>query len=713
MRRRIGIVGRIDPEATLLDGQTIKTRTLYRHLAAHYGADRIVGVDTRDYRRRAPQVTRELLRCLRTCDDIVVLLSAGGRRALFPILSAAARMGHKRIYHNLIGGHLADNIEQDRSGKLVRQLNSFAINWVESRALERRLGELGVANAAYLPNFKDLPTQAAASPVPAERPFRLCTFSRVTPHKGITNAIQTVAAINAEAGREIATLDIYGPLDPAYAAEFHRLVAAHPGVHYAGVAPAERGVDIMRDYYALLFPTRWPGEGVPGTIIDAMGAGLPVVASRWPYYDEMLEDGVTGLSYDYDHPEQLHDTLRRFLELPEAEVAAMRRAIFTRAADYSAEAVIGEIVSALDAGGAVPARPPRVLIVIHGLNTGGAETMVLGLARELAAAAVPVRVVSLHGANTDVGARMRQAGIDVVALNKAKGPDPRAIGKLRRQIRDFAPTVVHTHLPVLEYVVPAVRLSGTDARIIHTVHNVAHKETQRPALRTLNRRAFTHGVVPVALTEQVRDSICREYGLESSAVPVVGNGVDVERFRCQGDRKVHDGGPRLLCVARMVPAKNHGLLLHTVAALGQTGMNASLTLVGDGPLRGQLEAQARTLGIADRVHFAGLQRDPRPFYQDADLFMLLSDYEGQPMSLIEAMASGLPAVATPVGGVPDVVVGDVNGALVEPDADRAAAAVQAIWNDPDRYARLSAGAVRTAEAHSARTMTEKYLELYR
>ncbi|WP_136192301.1 glycosyltransferase family 4 protein [Actinomyces procaprae] len=716
---RIGLIGRIDSGGALTDGQTVKTRTLYRGLVSRFGAERIIAVDTRDYRHRAPQVTRELLRCLGTCDDVIVLLSAGGRRALFPILAVAARLGRKRVYHSLIGGRLADDIVRDRSGRLVRQLNSFAVNWVESHALADRLGELGVGNAVYLPNFKDLPELPAASPVPERRPVRLCTFSRVTARKGITNAIEAVTAINARAGANTAALDVYGPLDPAYADEFQRLLAVHPSARYMGQVAPDEGARILRDYYALLFPTQWPGEGVPGTIIDAMAAGLPVVASRWPYYGEILQDGVTGLSYDYDHPEQLRDTLRRFLDLPEAQVAAMRQGMRDRVAAYSSQEVVGEIIRTIEAGScapqaqpAPPASQPRVLLVVHGLNTGGAETMVATLAAELVAAAVPVRVVSLHGADTDVGARMREAGIDVVAINKAPGPDPRTILALRRQIQEFAPTVVHTHLPVLQYVMPAVRLSGTGARVIHTVHNLAAKETRRSVLRRLNRRAFTHGVMPVALTEQVQDSVCREYGLEPDAVPIVGNGVGIERFRCE-PRTGGDGVVRLLCVARMVPAKNHALLLETMAEIRRSGMDASLTLVGDGPLRGRLETQARALGLADRVHFAGVHRDPGPFYRDADLFVLLSDYEGQPMSLIEAMAAGLPVVATPVGGVPDVVVDGLSGVLVPPNPQRAADAIRATWEDPARYTLLSNGAARSAGEHSARTMTEKYLELYR
>ena len=735
-RRRIGFIGRIDPDETMVDGQTVKTRTLYRYLVRRFGASNIRVVDTRDYRRETGRVVRELLRCLHECDDVVVLLSSGGRRTLFPILWLASTALGVRIYHDLIGGSLADDVEADPSGLLVHYLNSFEVNWVETRALADRLSALGVRNASHLPNFKDVDdVDVDPHAPPSGPPYRLCTLSRVTPEKGIDNAVRAVAAINGD-GPPMVTLDVFGPIEPSYEERFRRLVDSVPHVRYAGRVPPERAAAAVSGHFALIFPTEWTGEGVPGTIIDAMHAGLPVVASRWRYYHEMLQDGVTGLSYDFDRPELLEATIRELLALPEARIVSMRRALLERARAYTPEAVFGEIARTLMSAArgpviagsktpaaltapapgptaAAPSDGVRVMIVIHGLETGGAEMMVLHLARELSRAGHPVRVVSLHGDDTDVAGLMRRAGVDVVALNKAGGPDPRTVLRLRAQMRDFSPAVVHTHLPVLEYVLPAVRLYGRRVKVIHTVHNIAREETRHRVLREVNRRAFSHGVVPVALNEEVKSSICREYALPPSAVPVVGNGIDLDAFRGPQRRGLRGAGARLLCVARLAPAKNHALLLRTVARLRESGRDVSLTLVGDGPLRGALEERARELGISERVRFAGRRTDTAAFYRDCDLFVLLSDYEGMPMSIIEAMASGLPVVATRAGGVAELVDDGVNGALVEADAAAAAGVIAAICDDPALYARLSAGAVRTSSHYSAEAMMEKYVDLYR
>ncbi|QKD80053.1 glycosyltransferase family 4 protein [Actinomyces marmotae] len=351
VERRIGIMGRIDLGETMVDGQTVKTRVVYRHLADRFGAGAIRTVDTLDYRHHPLRVAKDAARCLAACDDVVVLLSDNGRRFFFPVLALAASARGTRVFHNLIGGRLADDIERDPSGRLVRYLNAFQVNWVESRALVARLAELGVRNAAYLPNFKDLDAGEARLDAPTGRPARLCTFSRVVPGKGIENAVRTVARLNEDAGAAgpVAVLDIYGPVDEDYEEAFRALIESAPHARYMGAVKPEQGVATIRDYHALLFPTEFWGEGIPGTIVDAMGAGLPVIASHWAFYSEMLTDGVTGLGYDFERPEDLRPTIESFLALPRQEVEAMRRAMHERAEAYTADAVFERIAEALTA----------------------------------------------------------------------------------------------------------------------------------------------------------------------------------------------------------------------------------------------------------------------------------------------------------------------------------------------------------------------------
>ena len=134
-----------------------------------------------------------------------------------------------------------------------------------------------------------------------EEPFKLCTFSRVTEKKGIGDAVEAVRQINEENGRTVYTLDIYGQVDDGQEEWFENLKKTFPEyVHYCGLIPFDKSVDVLKNYFALLFPTKFYTEGIPGTIIDAYAAGVPIISSRWENFDDIIDDGVTGIGYDFD-----------------------------------------------------------------------------------------------------------------------------------------------------------------------------------------------------------------------------------------------------------------------------------------------------------------------------------------------------------------------------------------------------------------------------
>ena len=338
--KKIGIIGRVDPERTLFDGQTVKTRMMYRLLCEMFGEQNLVVVDTIDYRERAVKVICETVRCLMTCDDVFVLLSGNGRRVLFPVLAFMVRVRGVRIYHNLIGGWLARNL--DRYPKWIGYLNSFKVNWVEAHKLVAALSEKGVGNASYLPNFKYLEDGVYSQERVCGPDYRFCTFSRVMEKKGVGDAMRAVEQVAATYSAGRLALDIYGPVEDSYRAEFESLLDECPHSCYRGCVEPERSVATIVGYDALLFPTRWELEGIPGTIIDALAAGVPVIASRWGYYDEMLEDGVTGLSYEFDRQEQLPACIRHFIEVGDG-VRRMGSACKVRAREYTPEVVAKEI----------------------------------------------------------------------------------------------------------------------------------------------------------------------------------------------------------------------------------------------------------------------------------------------------------------------------------------------------------------------------------
>lgn len=346
---KIGLIGRIDPEDTMCDGQTVKTRTVWRMLCERYGAENVVTVETLNYRREPLRVWREWRRCVCECDDIVVLLSHNGRRLFFPLLRRAAERRGTRVYHDLIGGWLVRDC--GREPQLPVQLRSFEVNWVESADLVEGLHEFGVHNAEFLPNFKQIePVLEGELATPVTAPRRVCTFSRVVEQKGILDAICAVGQLCAEDGAGSWELDIYGPVDLAFEQNFERALAAAPWARYCGSVAPESSVDVLRPYWALLFPTKWKPEGFPGTVIDALAAGVPVVATRWRYYAEMLADGETGASYEFGGGAGELAAAIRELEALEATGRMMdvKRACVRRAAAYAADELFGRMCGRIE-----------------------------------------------------------------------------------------------------------------------------------------------------------------------------------------------------------------------------------------------------------------------------------------------------------------------------------------------------------------------------
>lgn len=297
-KEQIGFIGHLALGKEFFDGQTVKTRTLYYGIVDHIG-DRVILVDT--YNRNKPLLLGfQTIKCLAKTRKIVIMLSRNGLRIYLPILYWFVKLFDANIYHCVIGGN--DDELLMKHPRWIKYLNSFCANWYESKNLAEEMQKKGINSAKYLPNFKNI-QQLSIDELMEEKhkwlkktEFTFCTFSRVTKEKGISDAIIAINKIRKE--RHIAIkLDIYGPIEDNYRDEFMELLKKVDCVEYKGVTESDNSVDTLKTYYGLLFPTYFYGEGFPGTLIDAMCAGIPVIASNWHFNAEIITDGVDGIVY--------------------------------------------------------------------------------------------------------------------------------------------------------------------------------------------------------------------------------------------------------------------------------------------------------------------------------------------------------------------------------------------------------------------------------
>ena len=352
----------------------------------------------------------------------------------------------------------------------------------------------------------------------------------------------------------------------------------------------------------------------------------------------------------------------------------------------------------------------KILQVIPYFCFGGAETMCENLTYALKKLGHQVTVVSLYAERTPISERMEAAGVRILYLDKKLGLDLSMVPKLAKIMAQEKPDAVHTHLDVIKYAVAAARLKGI-RRCVHTVHNVADKEAEGRLQKLINGTYFRLGwSVPVALSPEVRDSIVSFYGLPGKKVPVIFNGVDLSR--CLPKTEYGAEELRLVHVGRFNEQKNHRGLLDAFALVKQSLPGCRLDLLGDGELREETETYAQQLGLRDSVNFLGNRGNVYPYLQAADIFLLPSRYEGMPMSILEAMGTGLPVVASAVGGVPDMLKDGESGLLVSQDPRDVADAVLKLAGDPRLRARLGQNAKQESRRFSAEYMAECYAAAY-
>ena len=353
----------------------------------------------------------------------------------------------------------------------------------------------------------------------------------------------------------------------------------------------------------------------------------------------------------------------------------------------------------------------KIMQVIPYFCFGGAETMCENLTYALKAMGHEVCVVSLYNARTPIAARMEEAGVQIVYLDKKTGLDLSMVPKLRRIMEQERPDVVHTHLNIIKYAAAAAKLAGIQ-RCVHTVHNLADKEAEGRIQKIVNGFYFAHGwSVPVALSPEVQRSIGEFYGLPLNKVPVVFNGIDLGR--CMQKRTYTLGETIVLThIGRFNEQKNHEGLLQAFAGILVQHPNCRLDLLGDGELMEQTRAKAKELGISEHVRFLGAQNNVYPYLQQTDVFLLPSRYEGMPMTLIEAMGTGLPIAASAVGGVPDMIEDGESGLLTSCDPEAVAGAVIRLLGDQSLREKLGRKAKAESGRFSARFMAQQYTRVY-
>lgn len=362
----------------------------------------------------------------------------------------------------------------------------------------------------------------------------------------------------------------------------------------------------------------------------------------------------------------------------------------------------------------------RVLHILPNLGSGGAERLVVSLLKFMKTEIDVGLCVLYSRQGTILEKEVDRLSIPVWYLGKRKGPDPRMIWRVARVVKEFRPTVIHTHRYVLRYVLPSIFFVQNEGVCIHTIHNEAEHEVDLVGTY-IHRIAFRRGwVEPIAISNVLATGVRDLYRIKR--VPVILNGIETARFRAASDARaevraafgIDSNDVVLLHVGRFAPQKDHLTLLKAFYVVSRQYKGTRLWLVGDGEGRRQVEHYVQSNALVDRVRFLGVRRDIPEIMAASDIFVLPSRWEGVPLVVAEAMAAGLPVVATAVGGVPEMITDGVTGLLVPVGAVNAlAGAIDTLIRDADMRRRLGQQA-RTVAASSLdiSNTARGYLNLY-
>ena len=339
---KVTVIGHFGYGLEYFDGQTVKTKKVTNELIRQFGEKNIKTIDTHGGLKTLLRAPVDIFSCAANSENIVVLPAQNGLKVYAPLIRLAKRFHRVKTHYVVIGGWVGGFLE--KSKRLRKNVSFFDGIYVETNTMKRSLESMGLNNIYVLPNFKEnQPTQK--NDFALSSPYPLCTFSRVMKQKGIEDAVKAVNYINKSKNRQAFSLDIYGPVDKQETEWFEKLKKEFGDcIKYKGSVRSSESSKVLGSYFALLLPTHFFTEGIPGTIIDAYAAGVPVICSKWKNFSDVVDDNVTGIGYEFDSQDGLLKALEYIADNPEV-LLNMRNNCLEKFKNYLPEEAMQPLIS--------------------------------------------------------------------------------------------------------------------------------------------------------------------------------------------------------------------------------------------------------------------------------------------------------------------------------------------------------------------------------
>lgn len=347
MSAKVSVLGHFGGGENLLNGQTVKTKIITEELQRSFGREQVLKIDTHGGWKTLVKAPFQTISALKNSRNILIFPAQNGLRIYAPLLSFFRHFFKgRKLHYVVIGGWLPQFLTK-RKG-LAKALKNFDGIYVETGTMKSALEARGFENVFVMPNCKKLTVLSENELVyPQGVPYKLCTFSRVMREKGIEDVVKTVTEVNQSFGCTVFSLDIYGQVDENQTEWFGALQKTFPDyIRYGGLVSFDKSVETLKEYFVLLFPTYYEGEGFAGTLIDAYSAGVPVIASDWKYNTELVNENV-GYVYKTRDNVALSKLLSAVVTDP-TMILKKKKACLYEAEKYKIEKAIGVLLDRIE-----------------------------------------------------------------------------------------------------------------------------------------------------------------------------------------------------------------------------------------------------------------------------------------------------------------------------------------------------------------------------
>lgn len=354
----------------------------------------------------------------------------------------------------------------------------------------------------------------------------------------------------------------------------------------------------------------------------------------------------------------------------------------------------------------------KIVICVPSLATGGAERFVVNLALAVDKTKFKVLVaITRTNVKSFLKQMLDQNGIEIIDLT-AKGYLSMLLKQLQFLKRE-RPDVIHAQTGSILHIMLACKLCKVPMRL-YTVHNEANLlYGNRKLKRGIYKMAFSlFCFKPIAICPTVKQTIIDDMGIPEHNIIVVRNGVDTRRFTPDWSAN-NDNVVRIISVGTLYWIKNQLMTIRAVSSIHDMGYNVELILLGDGEDRDKIKNEIRRVKAENYIYTPGTKKNVERYLQMSKIYVSASKTEGLPLSILEAMACGLPVIATDAGGTKDIVHDKENGFIIGvDDEDALRSALLALIQNKELQVKFSQESRRIAEEWSATNCTQGYEKLY-